>query len=300
MNKKEEYLFRDRSLRMITEEGDFKAVVVKATELVENARKKHELNPLASKILGELLVGALLMASTLKNEERISIRFEVDGDMKYAVAEANAAGEVRGYLGNPDLTPASDDPVEMGRAAIGLGQLHVTKNLYANSRPVTSTTEVVHSSIVKDLTRYYAASEQTPTAIQINIRFNDDFSIKHAMGLFIQTLPDVNEQAILDVEMQMIDHPNLGEFLNNKEYLDDILKQIFKGRHLKEISRTPVDFFCRCSKKRFLETMRLLHLDDLTDLATEPQELVCHYCNTTYTIDQAEVEAVLKEKQALK
>ena len=50
----------------MTKDGQFRVVLLKANELVRTANEKHGLNPLAGIILGELLMGTILMASTLK------------------------------------------------------------------------------------------------------------------------------------------------------------------------------------------------------------------------------------------
>lgn len=297
MSLKKKLQFRDRAIRAITEDGNFRAVIVKATDLVETARIKHQCNPLGATILGELLTGALLSASNLKGQERLTLRLETNGSIKSAVAEANFAGEVRGYLSDHNPVPQSEHPEEMLKEALGDGLLHVTKTLYEEARPVTSTVKLEHGSVVKDLTHYFALSEQVPTAIKIDLAFHDDFSIKHAVGLMIQTMPGAEESDIIEIEKNIIDNPAPGEMLARGDYIDSILESYLKGHKAKEISRTPVDFFCRCSKERFLEKMRLLGKEDLEELAQKEQELVCHYCNEKYVISPEEIEGVMRERE---
>ncbi|MDH4201156.1 MAG: Hsp33 family molecular chaperone HslO, partial [Spirochaetia bacterium] len=215
MEMKEKYRLRDRTLRVMTEDGAFRVSVLKATDMVNHARTRHQTNPAGSVILGEMLMGVLLAASNLKAEERISIRLEVNGEIKSALVEANMAGEVRGYLGNPNPIPQGNTPEENIKNAIGIGLMHVTRTLYNQARPVHSTVMLEHSNIAKDLTHYFAVSEQIPASIRLDIRFNPDFSIRHAMGFMVQAMPGADEEAIIEIENNIIDLPHPSEIIDN-------------------------------------------------------------------------------------
>jgi redox-regulated HSP33 family molecular chaperone len=41
----------------------------------------------------------------------------------------------------------------------------------------------------------------------------------------------------------------------------------------------------------------MLQLEELEDMASAPQELVCHYCNKTYTISESEIQTLVDEKR---
>ncbi|MES0489159.1 MAG: Hsp33 family molecular chaperone HslO [Leptospirales bacterium] len=295
-SKKNKYLRRDRVLRAITEDGQFRAVIIKATDLANTACKKHELNPLASLVLSELFVASLLATVSLKGEERISLRIDVDGPVKYGVVEANAAGEVRGYLGNNELVPESDDPIIMKKIAIGKGKLSVSKTLHSNYQPVTSVVELTESVIAKDLARYFALSEQVPTAVKIGVRLNENFTIQSAFGLLLQALPDADEETILELENDIVDHPDLGALFEEEENLDLVLNHFLKNQKWVELAKTPVDFFCRCGKDRFLRGLQLLSMKDLIELASKEQELVCQYCNEKYIVSIKEIQDLIENK----
>jgi molecular chaperone Hsp33 len=275
-------------IKAVTEDGHFRAVIVKATDIVESARVRHNLNILTASILGELLMGSLIASSSLKGEERLTLRVDTDGPVKVVVAEATSTGEVRGYIQNPDVVPECESIQESKEKAIGKGILKIVQVLYAQANPVTSIIEIVESSIVKDLTRYYAISEQIPTAIKMDIKFNDDFSIKEAIGIMVQAMPGASEEDIIDLEINIIDAANLAKMVSDGLYIDEILRNVLRNHKIREVSRTPVDFFCRCSKEKFIESMRLLGPEDIKSLHEE-EELVCHYCNAHYTITKKEV-----------
>ena len=71
------------------------------TNLVREAAKRHGCSHLASAALGRAMNGALLLAATMKDGERISLRLKGDGPLGDVVADAEGT-DVRGYVENPD------------------------------------------------------------------------------------------------------------------------------------------------------------------------------------------------------
>ena len=102
--KKRAFLNKDRILRGITEDGFLKVAVLKSTEVVKEARRRHELSLLGTVMLGRALTGVMLLASDLKGEERVLLRIEGNGVLGTITAEANQAGEIRGYVTNPQAS----------------------------------------------------------------------------------------------------------------------------------------------------------------------------------------------------
>ena len=99
--KKEEFKFKDRIIKGITKEGHFKVTVVKTTDVVKEAKKRHGLSLLNTVVLGRALTGVMLLASELKKEERVQLRMDGNGPIGFVIAEANSLGEVRGYVRDP-------------------------------------------------------------------------------------------------------------------------------------------------------------------------------------------------------
>jgi molecular chaperone Hsp33 len=64
--KKEQLLFRDRLVKGINSSRDIKISVVKTTDLVKEAQRRHQLSPIATLQLGKALTGVVLLASELK------------------------------------------------------------------------------------------------------------------------------------------------------------------------------------------------------------------------------------------
>ena len=65
----------DRLARVLTTDGAVRGVAAVTTELADEARSRHGTFPTATAALGRALTSALLLASTGKRDERLSLEF---------------------------------------------------------------------------------------------------------------------------------------------------------------------------------------------------------------------------------
>ncbi len=297
MISKERFKYKDRLIKGISKDGHLKISVVKATDAVKAARKKHRLSLLNTVLLGRTMIGSLLLASELKGEERIRLRAEGNGPCKLMEAEANRVGEVRGYVQAPEAQLDYSGETSIGDG-IGIGLLTVSKTLYNEAEPQRSTIDLVKGNITDDLAFYMVQSEQVPSAILLDVGLDDDGNITEAGGLLIQRLPDAPEGTIDQLAEKLKSFPSVNELLADADYIDDIMHQAMAPVEVKELDRQPVDFFCRCSRKRFVNALSMLGHEDLEEMSNEGQELVCHFCNEHYHVSKQEIEDLLQETKA--
>lgn len=294
--KKEEFLKKDRIIKGITSDGHFKVSVVKTTEVVKNAARRHELSLLNKVLLGRALTGTMLLASSLKGEERIRLRLEGNGPTGVILAEANSVGEIRGFVQNPhaELDPSLHTSVGEG---IGLGVLTVSKTLYNEADQINGSVEIAKGNISEDIAYYLAQSEQIHSAIHLDVSLNDEGEIKSAGGVLIQALPEAPEEKITVIQNNLKNMPPVSELFEKGEYIDDILKEVTAPYSVKELARGPVHFFCRCTRDRFISAIEMLGRADLEEISDKGQELVCHYCNERYFITKDEIGQILADKK---
>lgn len=298
MISKENFLTKDRLIKGIANDGSLKISVVKTTDVVKAAREKHGLSLLNTVLLGRALTGTLLMASELKGEERIKMRIEGQGPVSLLVAEANRVGEVRGYVQNPqaELEYANGN-TNIGDG-LGIGVMNISKTLYNEAEPRHSSIELINGNITDDLAYYMVQSEQIPSAVLLDVGLDEDGDVTEAGGLLIQRMPDAPEGAIDRLQQKMLQFDSISQMLADGLYIDDIMEKAMNPMDVKELDRQPVDFFCRCTRKRFKSALAMLGVEDLKEISDEGQELVCHYCNEHYTITKDEIEELLMETKA--
>ena len=295
MISKEEFLRKDRIIKGITADGNFKISVVKTTDVVKEAQRRHNLSLLNTVILGRALTGVMLMASELKGEERIQLRIEGNGPIEMLIAEANSVGEIRGYVANPEAElDYSVEDIDLGEG-LGIGILTFSKVLYNEAKPLTGIVTLQSGNISDDLAHYLLQSEQIRSGVVLDVQIDPEGNVSEAGGIMIQAMPSSEDKQRIKIEDHLKSLPPVGKLLSEGEYIDDLMKRAVAPYDVKELSRYPVHFFCRCNRDRFIDALASLGYNDLKAISGEGQELVCHYCNEHYHISESEIDEIIRD-----
>ncbi|TVQ67242.1 MAG: Hsp33 family molecular chaperone HslO [Balneolaceae bacterium] len=298
MSRKETFAFKDRLIKGIESDGQFKISVVKTTEVVQAAKTNHSLSMLNTVLLGRTMTAAMLLASELKGEERVKIRLEGNGPAGMITAEANRVGEIRGYVLNPAAElDYSNSALSIGDG-IGVGLLSVSKILYNEAEPRSSTIEIIKGDILSDMAHYMAQSEQVLSAFLLDVALRDDGNVEHAGGLLIQRMPGAKESVMDNLQQLLSEFPPVSQLLSEGNYIDAIMEKATTPYQIKELARQPVHFFCRCSPERFKGALSLLTREDLNEMEGEDQEMICHFCSSKYVISKDEIDSIIRGANA--
>lgn len=298
MLSKEKFEHKDRLIKGISPDGHFKISVVKTTDVVKTAKKKHRLSLLNTVLLGRALTGTMLLAAELKGEERIQLRIDGDGPVGHLVAEANRVGEIRGYVQNPSVElDYSDRSTKIGDG-IGKGVLTFKKTLYNEAEPKTSTIEVIKGNITDDLAYFMYQSEQVPSAILLDVGIDDNGDVTEAGGILLQRMPNAPDGKIDELRENLKSLKNINRYFSEGLYIDDLMNRAMASIEVKELDRQPVDFFCRCTRDRFIGALSMLNYEELQEISDDGQELVCHFCNEHYHVTKDEIEEILVKAKA--
>lgn len=298
MSLKKEIQFKDRLIKGIDTAGAFKISVVKTSDVVQTAQNNHNLSLLGTVLLGKALTASMLLASELKGEERIKMRFEGNGPLGMISAEANRVGEIRGYVQHPRAELDYSDPEAQLGDGLGLGLLTVSQILYNEAEPKTSTIQLMNGDINSDVAHYMAQSQQVLSAILLDVSLHDDGNVKEAGGLLIQRLPDADDEVMKNLQKTVQQLPPIAGMISEGLYIDDIMRRASEPYSVKELDRQPVDFFCRCSPERFRNALSMLSYEDLKEMEGESQEVVCHYCGNSLSIPKQEIRELAESAKA--
>lgn len=268
---------------------------LQTTGLVREAAKAHRCSHLASAALGRAMTGALLLAATMKEEERISVRLRGDGPLGELVADAEG-GCVRGYVENPDVfLPLKDGKLDVG-GAVGRGNIVVTRYL-RNAEPFTGYCELEDGEIASDLTKYLYVSEQTPASVSLGVLVDKDGEVTAAGGWFIQAMPGCSDEVLAKLEHNVNFMPYVTQLLELGYTPEKMIGVICRGLDFSLKESLPVAFKCRCSHERILSALASLDRKSLEEMAgDEITEAHCQFCNTTYQFAASEVRALLENK----
>ena len=181
-----------------------RAFAIKSTELVEEARQRHNTSPVVTAALGRLLSAGAMMGVMMKGEKDIlTLKMQGDGPVGALTVTADSHGNVKGFANNPlVLIPANyAGKLDVG-AAIGYGELTVIKDL-GLKEPYVSQTPLGTSEVAEDLTYYFAKSEQTPSSVALGVLMNRDNTVKEAGGFIIQVMPGIADELIEKLEQKL-------------------------------------------------------------------------------------------------
>lgn len=283
-------------VRGVAANGQVKAFGVVATGLVSEAQKRHNSYPTATAALGRTLMGALLLGSNLKNEDTLTLRVFGDGPLGGVIAQANAKGEVRGYVQNPqvEVPPKSPGKLDVGKG-IGEGHIYVTKDM-GLKEPYTGMSPIVSGEIAEDLTHYLYQSEQVPSIVALGVLVDVDGSVISAGGYIIQLMPGAEEDVISKLEQRVADIPPISNLIKAGKKPEEILDTLLGDMELKLLAQQSVGFKCGCSKERLEKILISLGEEELQgQIETGQSEVSCHFCNEIYTFNKEELESLLKE-----
>ena len=290
---------RDRLYNFILADGAVRGVIMNGTRMVNEMRANHELGILETLVLGRAYLGAGLMSANLKSNDRIAIKFDCSGPIKGLVVEANAFGEVRGFLKNVPIP--IEKPMEDFNLSpfFGAGFLSVTKYLEDAKHPFTGKVMLKYGNIAQDLANYYLTSEQIPTAFNLSIKFDRKGQVSGAGAVFLQAMPQAGEDLTASLEERVINLPSLGKVFTDDIDPETLIDDIFRKYSPRFLASHRTEFMCHCNPKRVRSLLMLLPIEELKDIRDNgpfPLEIRCHYCNTAYRFAKEDIRKIYGQR----
>ncbi|WP_150275617.1 Hsp33 family molecular chaperone HslO [Paenibacillus tepidiphilus] len=290
---------KDRLVRGTALEGRVRAFAVRTTELVDELRRRHDTYPVTTAALGRTVTAAAMMGAMLKGKEELVITVKGNGPVGRINAEANAFGEVRGYVQNPHVHLPSNSLGKLDVAgAVGTeGFIDVVKDL-GLKEPYRGSVPIVSGELGDDFTYYFAASEQTPAAVGLGVLVEPDNSVRVAGGFIIQLLPGLSDAEITDIERALGTLPSVTTLLDQGLEPEDMLRRLLPDTAV--LDELDIRFSCSCTRERVEQTLVSLGQQELERLIEEDEqtEVVCHYCNERYLFNRDELQVILDQAKS--
>ncbi|MCM1106729.1 MAG: Hsp33 family molecular chaperone HslO [Blautia sp.] len=285
----------DYIVRATAADAGIRAFAITSGGLVETARQNHNTSPIMTAALGRLLSAGAMMGSMLKGEkELVTLRIECSGPAKGLTVTADARGQVKGFAKNPlvDLPPNAQGKLNVG-GALDLGILSVIKDM-GLKEPYVGQCQLQTGEIAEDLTYYFAASEQTPSAVGLGVLMNADNTVRQAGGFIIQLMPDTGDEVIEKLETRIREIDSVTMMLERGLSPEGILEEILGEFSLEITDTLETAFVCDCSKERVSRALATLSREDLDSIINDGEEIEvrCQFCNRAYTFGIAELKAL--------
>ncbi|MSU86731.1 Hsp33 family molecular chaperone HslO [Streptococcus dysgalactiae] len=288
----------DKIIKSISQSGAFRAYVLDSTETVKLAQEKHNTLSSSTVALGRTLIANQILAANQKGDSKITVKVIGDSSFGHIISVADTKGHVKGYIQN---TGVDIKKTATGEVLVGpfMGNGHfVTIIDYGTGNPYTSTTPLITGEIGEDFAYYLTESEQTPSAVGLNVLLDENDKVKVAGGFMLQVLPGASEEEIARYEKRLQEMPAISQLLASENHVDALLDAIYGDEPYKRLSEEPLSFQCDCSRERFEAALMTLPKADLQAMIDEDKgaEIVCQFCGTKYQFSENDLEALINDK----
>ncbi|OGQ94995.1 MAG: protein HslO [Deltaproteobacteria bacterium RIFOXYD12_FULL_57_12] len=286
---------QDRLYSFVLAGQTVRGAVVNGVRMVNEMRANHELGILETFALGHAYLAAALLASSLKGNDVIGLKIDCSGPLKGLVVEANAFGEVRGYLKRVPIPV--EKPLESFDLSpfLGAGFLTVTRYLEDAKQPFAGNVALQYGNIALDLAHYFLISEQLPTAINLSIQFDRDGEVIGAGGLLLQAMPGASQEEMAVLDKRVAELPSLGITFAKNSDARQLVADHFADFSPEFLADYRIEFLCRCNEGRIREILLALPEEERRDIVANgpfPLEIRCHNCNTPYRFGHSELATI--------
>lgn len=277
----------DRALRAMTDDGAFRVVTVRTTDLVAELLRRKPAGMSAAHV-GELVTGAILVRETMSPGQRLQAIFRTSDQRGRIVADSHPDGSARGLL---TLTG--------GLEAISLsgGTLEMMRTLY-NGELHRGTVQVPEGGgMSQALMVYMSASEQVATMTAVAC-IMDGERVQSAGGYIVQLLPEVGTAPLAIMTERLRDFEDVGPLLTQTQADPALLlSELLYGMDHTSVGDSPLSFGCQCSAVRVLgglATVGRAELQDMVD-AGKVLEIDCDYCGENYRVSPSQLRGLLDQ-----
>ena len=288
----------DKIIKFLAHEGRISVVCANTTEMVEEARKIHDMSPVVTAAFGRLLTITAIMATEMKgSKDKLTVQLKGNGPIGVMIATANNKPIVKGYATNPvvELPLNEDGKLDVGGAVGYEGYINVVKDIGLKD-PYIGVSPLVSGEIAEDFANYFVNSEQRDSAVALGVLV-DKNGVRASGGYLINPMPDATEEDISTVEQSIFKAGAMSKMLDQNLTLEEIAKRITGDEQVEIIEDNIVpQFKCDCSKEHMQDALMTIGKEELQDIIEKEgkAELVCHFCNKKYQFNKQELENILK------
>lgn len=287
----------DKLIKSIATSGSFRAYVLDSTETVRTAQEKHQTLSSSTVALGRTLIANQILAANQKGDSKITVKVIGDSSFGHIISVADTKGHVKGYIQN---TGVDIKKTATGEVLVGpfMGNGHFVSIIdYGTGNPYTSTTPLISGEIGEDFAYYLTESEQTPSAVGLNVLLDENDKVKVAGGFMLQVLPGASEEEITRYKKRIQEMPAISTLLESDNHTQALLEAIYGDDDYKVLSEEEIGFACDCSRERFEGALITLGKAELEAMAKEDHgaEITCQFCGNHYNFTETDLEDLIND-----
>ena len=277
---------------------------------------KHDYPAPVGKLLGEAIVLATLLGSSLKFDGRFILQTQTDGPVSFLIVDFQAPDRLRAY--------ARYDAARLGDAKdsaglLGRGHLAMTIDQGPDMSRYQGLVALEGGNFEDAAHEYFLRSEQIPTRVRIAVgeewRGGDGDKPKHrwrAGGLLLQFLPKAPERARqrdLDPgdapagaarderpeDDAWVEGQSLINTVEDIELIDPdlsgerLLFRLFHEQGVRVFASLPMQARCSCSRDAVAAMLSSFAAEERAGMVKDGKvEVTCEFCSSVYTFTPQE------------
>lgn len=283
----------DKIKKFLAYEGRISVICAETTQLVEKARKVHDLSPVVTAAFGRMLTISTIMGIEMKNQrDKLTVQLKGNGPIEMMVATVNNTPKIKGYVLNPhvDLPGREDGKLDVGRAVGQEGYINVIKDI-GLKEPYIGICPLVSGEIAEDFANYFVHSEQRNSAVALGVLVTKD-GVKSSGGYLINPMPDATNEDISKIEQSIFKAGSVSKMLDQNLTLEEIAKRVTGDEKLQVLEENIIPRYeCDCSKETMADGLVTIGKQEIEEIIKKEgkAELICHFCNKKYEFNREEL-----------
>ena len=287
----------DILLRGMLPEVKIRFAVCQAADVCGEALRRHNTDALSGWLLSEALTCAVLTSVTLKDQEKITLRWMYDGPAGEIMADASAQGRVRGFAQRPRLL----ERVQTLDEALGKDGRVVAVSSLPHKVLQTGITGAVFRDLPRDLAHLFSLSFQVESALAIGLFIPqaEPPRVVSALGVLMQPLPGADLEVFEQVRATL-ESPDFRAWLEQEPRQPEaVLARAGPGQGVQALESLVPVFACECSAEKVRNVLRMLDPADLRETLREEGrvDVQCHFCGEAYEFSEPEVLSLLERDE---
>src|SRR6516165_4154101 len=290
----------DTILPFQVEALDLRGRVVRFGPAIDTILSRHRYPTPVAKLLGEAIVLAVLLGSTLKFHGRFILQTQSDGPVRMLVIDYTTPGKVRACARFDAARVAAAIAAGAADAGALLGRGHLAMTI--DQGPDTARYQGIVALEGKGLEHaaheYFLRSEQIPTRVRLavaeELRAGADGARQRDLdpgdvpaGVEVEVPPE--DDAWVEGRALVASVEDV-ELLDPNASAEQLLYRLFHQRGVRVFRSRDLHAQCSCSRERVERMLRSFPQDDRDHMVENGKITVtCEFCNSTYMFEPLDV-----------
>ncbi len=299
---------------------DVRGRAIQMGPVLDSILARHAYPPAVSKLLGEAIVLAVLLGSSLKFDGKFILQSETDGPVDMLVVDYRTNGDIRAYARFDAEKVAAAEVIGSASpgSLLGKGVLAMTVDQGVHTSRYQGVVPLEGENLEEVAHTYFRQSEQIPTRIRLAVaemHARENGALTHAWragGMLVQFLPsapermrqrdlpggDVPEGTTVEVPLEddaWREAQALAGTIEDHELTDPtvpierLLYRLFHERGVRVFSAVPVLDQCSCSRDRIRSMLDRFSPEEIVESTENGRiSVTCEFCGQKYDFDPRE------------